>query len=331
MPHPLPHRILLALAFGTLAPATAAMAACPSEVAGWSDRCHLVAGAASPPSGDVVLCAAKDARIMEAHASKNSGIEEASVIKIGNGRDRVIVGFDLSSEPLPAGSVRSARLRMAIWANGEGTNFTQEGLDVGAFPVLSSWEEGNGRWDRFFDRPPTHRAGTWGRGVTWTCAVDQAIENGTSGRRGAECDGGVTWRGGGIDDDRRTPADETVAPSATCKHPARANGVPATSEACYDFAPWAFSCRLREGEAGMDVPNTVDFAEWDVTADVQAALARGATEVSWILAKVQGEPTKRDRSRGRVRYFSKEGAAYWIEKGVPGAGLLAPRLVLDFD
>jgi hypothetical protein len=32
-----------------------------------------------------------------------------------------------------------------------------------------------------------------------------------------------------------------------------------------------------------------------------------------------------------VRYFTREGAQYWIDKGVPGAGLLAPRLVLDLD
>jgi hypothetical protein len=330
MPRSLLHRTLLAASLAIATPAAATAASCPRDAPAWSDRCDLVSGSAIPPEGDVVLCATKDARLMEAHPSKNSGIEEASIIKIGNGRDRVIVGFDLADAAITATSLRSARLRMAIWANGEGTNFTADGLDVGTYPVRLPWEEGNGRWDRFFDRPPTHR-GAVGRGATWTCAVDQAIENGTSGRRGAECEGGVPWRGGGIDDDRSTAADETVTPSAWCKHPARVRGVPATREACYDAAAWAFACRLGAGEAVLDVLNTVDFAEWDVTADVRDALTRGAAEVSWILRKVPGERTGRDHSRGRVRYFTREGAGYWIDKGVPGAGQLAPRLVLDVD
>lgn len=305
--------------------ATSAGGACPVDPPGWSASCRGLFGAApADPAGDV-LCAAKDSRLMEAHRNNNTGIEEASVFKIGNGRDRVIVGFALDPVAMPASSVRRVRLRLAIWANGRGTQFTSTGLDVGTYPVRAHWEEGNGRWDRFLDRPPTDPiSGHFGRGATWSCAVDQAIENGSNGRDASECDPARFWNGGGIDDDPATPQDETVQPTATCRHPARKRDVPLTIEPCYAANVWSFTCDIGSGEAAYDVRTVVDFAEWDVTGDVKDALAAQQTEVSWILRKNPSRST-----RGRLRYFSKEGAQYWIDKGVAGAAALAPHLFVE--
>jgi hypothetical protein len=273
----------------------------------------------------MTLCASKDSRLMEAHRHNNTGLEEASIFKIGNGRDRVIVGFALDPAHLSRG-IAQVRLRLAVWSNAPHTQLTRGGLDVGAYRVREHWEEGNGRWDRFYDSLPTDpRTEHVGRGVTWNCAVDRAIENGTSGSRFAECVGGKPWVGGGIDDDPATPENEKVTPTATCHHPARRLGVPLTQDACYDANAWQFTCTFGDGERARDIRSLVDFAEWDVTRDVEDALAEGRTEVSWVLRKNDSRS-----SRGRLRYYSKDGALYWLGKGVAGASVLAPRLLIDF-
>jgi len=58
---------------------------------------------------------------------------------------------------------------------------------------------------------------------------------------------------------------------------------------------------------------------WDVTDDVLDALAEGAMEVRWLLKR------EKKRRRGKVVYYSKEGA------DAAGDPNLAPRLILEFE
>ena len=57
---------------------------------------------------------------------------------------------------------------------------------------------------------------------------------------------------------------------------------------------------------------------WDVTTDVQDALAEGAEEIQWLIRKA------RENRDGKVGFHSKEGAEKF---GDPD---LAPKLILEF-
>ena len=57
---------------------------------------------------------------------------------------------------------------------------------------------------------------------------------------------------------------------------------------------------------------------WDVTLDVRDALTDGETEARWLIRKA------RERQRGKVGYYSKEGAAAANDLSK------APRLLLEF-
>ena len=59
----------------------------------------------------------------------------------------------------------------------------------------------------------------------------------------------------------------------------------------------------------------VSVVEWDVTGDVQAALADGATEIGWLLKK------KAEGRSGQIVYYSKDYS--------PALGY-SPRLVIEF-
>jgi hypothetical protein len=60
--------------------------------------------------------------------------------------------------------------------------------------------------------------------------------------------------------------------------------------------------------------------EWEVTADVQAAVQGGAQEVAWLLKKMN------EKKGGEVVYYSKEGSQATV-----GDLSDALRLVLEYD
>ena len=60
--------------------------------------------------------------------------------------------------------------------------------------------------------------------------------------------------------------------------------------------------------------------EWDVTADIEAALEEGSKEVSWLLRKAD------ETQPGVVVYYSKEGSVATF-----GDLSRAPRLLVSFE
>jgi hypothetical protein len=172
---------------------------------------------------------------MEAHRHNNTGIEEVSWFKTGNGHDRVLIGFELPTTMVD--TVRKAKLRMLVWAESKPeNNFTAKGLNVGVWPVTTHWIEGNGRWDRILDNFSTNASllgspecgedtggpncpfmeETYhcGVGATWTCGQDSEIGNNTSGTlSGGVYSGcqssGNNWDGTGV---TGTPTDCSFHP-----------------------------------------------------------------------------------------------------------------------
>lgn len=62
-----------------------------------------------------------------------------------------------------------------------------------------------------------------------------------------------------------------------------------------------------------------DTLEWNVTADVQATVEEGKTDIGWLIWKEERQP-------GEVVYYSKEGS-----QAAFGELMAAPRLLLKFN
>lgn len=271
-----------------------------------------------PLESDQVVCpVVRDARFMEAHINNNTGIESETHFKRGNGRDRVMVAFDLKQCRDGSGAlvdvadrIVTAKLRLAAWASPGRSTFTEKGVWVGAYELdPAQWpDEGNGRWDKFFDQPATpaddgapSNVGLerFGPGVTWNCRDDADIANGIY-----ECAAGG-WKGGDLCEvgtsycDVAQYAGATLIDPAdaisTCCHPDhKSTGAVDPNETCdpsevpsgvgdagtfdnvepadcYTPGVMHFDCRWQTPSGtNYEVANLVDLAEWNVTSTVVA-------------------------------------------------------------
>jgi hypothetical protein len=115
---------------------------------------------------------------------------------------------------------------------------------------------------------------------------------------------------------------------------------------CYEPRSFQLSCVLGDPnlESSRCFSTIVDFVEWDVTDYIMKAKAAGRTEVSFVIMKDRynwdATSTSDTGTSGKIRYFTKEGAAYWASLGFGGgncpgdnglcneAELLRPRIIV---
>lgn len=175
----------------------------------------LVLGTAGPSAG-VKLPAERDTVIMSAHRPNNDGSWGFGWIKVAQGTNRALLGFDLT--PI-AGRTDFQAARVILWApqnnfrsvsNG-GTGFRLHAFDPmsansatcglgnavwpqGTTPSDFQWAEGEDRWDQFVICSNTE----WRRGAinipgyagaTWNCSADPD----TSDNGDTSCGSSVSW------------------------------------------------------------------------------------------------------------------------------------------
>lgn len=136
------------------------------------------ASATPPGPSMIVLASAKDSFLRQGASDTNEGANDALRIQ-SSGKNRALVGFDLTGIDVEA--VSSARLVLTIADLTD--NWGSSGRFVSAHPLLSDWSEGNGWTVGGNDRGS-------GPGVTWACATDEEIAN-----QRPDCPDGE-WNGG---------------------------------------------------------------------------------------------------------------------------------------
>jgi hypothetical protein len=134
---------------------------------------------ALPGGESTTLVAIKDA-VVRAARYRNEGANPT--LRLSGRTSRVLIGFDAPS--IPRENVRKARLVLTML---EGTRPHGVGLgrQVGVYPVLTEWVEGNGK---SADLLASERTRGSGPGTTWSCPVDPDIADHRPG-----CD--VFWKG----------------------------------------------------------------------------------------------------------------------------------------
>lgn len=199
--------------------------------------------------------------IASAHKDNNYGLGQLWV-KVGNGINRMLVGCDLSAIAGRADDVVAASYRIRLHT----ANLTTDGTELALHRedgTRPAWVEGLGLFDALFYcsisqlRVPASNLG--GPGATWKCPVDPDTRKGTLT---PACDPAQGWAGG-------FPG-HAPTPSAVM----RAQGTIPRCSASMD-------CFF--GAGGADCWRPID---WDVTGDVQAALADPvAPGVRWLLKR----------------------------------------------
>lgn len=154
------------------------------------DQCHAPgtcdSGTGACSAGPGISCTIsgnKDSFLRVSNGNTNEGANPLLRLS-GSGPGRPIVSFDLSHIDLAG--VSSARLVFTVAENAGGWGSTGRSLD--AYPLLSSFAEGNGRQ---VGLPPAQATRGTGAGVTFNCATDANVANSKS-------DCASEWNGGAI-------------------------------------------------------------------------------------------------------------------------------------
>ena len=245
----------------------------------------------TPQIVTVEIPADRDLMLAEAHKMNNWGEWGLLWIKLGNGRNRFLVGADLSPLAGRAADIVSVKLRLravSITGSTAGDDYDAHLQDADAG---FDWTEGSGRFDQmsYCDQTRYHAPpliGT-GAGATWTCAADPNIADG----KNTGCPAG--WTGG-------FPGFLPTASATTTLFNSQAPSCSA-SLSCYS------------GSGSLECWAPLD---WDVTADVLASLQRGVSRPSWLIKRTI------EAGSGAFHAFSREARCVGLPDG------LGPRLIV---
>ena len=245
----------------------------------------------TPQIVTVEIPADRDLMLAEAHKMNNWGEWGLLWIKLGNGRNRFLVGADLSPLAGRAADIVSVKLRLravSITGSTAGDDYDAHLQDADAG---FDWMEGSGRFDQmsYCDQTTYHAPpliGT-GAGATWNCAADPNIADG----KNTGCPAG--WTGG-------FPGFLPTASATTTLFNSQAPSCSA-SLSCYS------------GSGSLECWAPLD---WDVTADVLASLQRGVSRPSWLIKRTI------EAGSGAFHAFSREARCVGLPDG------LGPRLIV---
>ena len=229
--------------------------------------------------------------LAEAHKMNNWGEWGLLWIKLGNGRNRILIGADLSPLAGRAADIVSVKLRLravSIRGSVSGDAYAAHLQDPAAG---FDWTEGSGRFDQMYycDMPQYHVApliGT-GAGATWVCASDPNIADG----KNTGCP--ALWTGG-------FPGFLSAASATTTLFNSQAPSCTSS-----------LSCYSASGSLDCWAP-----LDWDVTADVVASLSGGVSRPSWLIKRAI------EAGEGSFYAFSREARCVGLPAG------LGPRLVV---
>lgn len=234
----------------------------------------------------------KDARIMQAHRPNNTGAEPVLWLKSGNGADRIVVEFDISSLiGTPLDSISSARVQFVTdYTRQRRSYYSRDGFQIEIRRLLADFAEGNGIWDRYRvrrnypsqrgqDISPKHATGL---ATTFDCAIDTFADNGKS-----ECE--QTWNGA----------------------MAQAPGPVSTPIVVY-----------RE----MPAIDGLKYVNFDVTNDLIDLLSANSEKARYLIKKRHEYSAGNGGvAVGRIYLFSKESAAHYRDER------LTPKLIVEVD
>lgn len=121
----------------------------------------------------LTLTTSADAYLRNGSDNRNEGANPSLRVQ-SSGHNRAVVAFDEQAvaDYIAEHGISSAQLVFIISDNGN--NWGTTGRTVDAHPLTESFAEGNGTSDAV---PPNGTTRGEGSGVTWSCAIDTAIEN----------------------------------------------------------------------------------------------------------------------------------------------------------
>jgi hypothetical protein len=235
----------------------------------------------------------KDARIMQAHKPNNAGAEPALWIKSGNGADRIVTEFDISAlNNVPLDSILSARVQFVTdYTRQRRRHFTRDGFDIEIRRIDTDFEEGNGVWDRYvvkleFPKP-----------------------------RGLQV---MPLHATGLATTFACPTD-LLADNSKPECPLEWNGA-------LDMASDAVSQPITVYN-NMPVVDGLQYVSFDVSDDFIDQLSNGNEKARYLVKKRYEGSVGNDNaiSRGRMYFFSKEGAVYY------GDTRKTPKLIVETE
>ena len=241
-----------------------------------------------------IPCERDTGQLAQAHPYNNDGAWGYLWIKVGNGENRIALGFDTTPLAGLQSNIVSAVIRLRC---GDHT-FTLSGtsFSIHAYNPYNQidWIEGNDRFnlftyadDRRFYRSPK---AVGGPGITWRCEADNNPNDG-------KCNcltpwlPFTTWNGG---------LAEPTEPVANLPRGFRttASDIRIEKKGYDPLQAAALKCYLNGG--GVDCWRAVDF---DVTADIREFAGIGFNHPTWLIRR-----TPPASGSGGAHFFSREGA-----------------------
>ena len=139
----------------------------------------------TPTPSPTTLTPIADSYIKSAAQNENEGASTFMRIQ-DSGNNRALVKFDESQIAAAVGSDPNYTATLQFTITSNGNNWGGSGRQVDVDRMFQDWTEGNG----FITGNSSPTNGT-GSGVTWNCATDTDISNGT-----ADCSGSAAWHMG---------------------------------------------------------------------------------------------------------------------------------------